>query len=72
MSKKKVLSVDICGTCYERFEGADPQESAAKLKAHYWWTSVSNPKDEDAWKAETRTVLEKFAGHRVVNVDAHI
>ena len=35
MSKKKVLSVDICGTCYERFEGADPQESAAKLKAHY-------------------------------------
>lgn len=37
-----------------------------------WLACVSDPKDEDAWKAETRTILEKFAGHRVVNVDAHI
>jgi len=37
-----------------------------------WWGMVADEKDEGVWKAQVRTVYEKFREHWVVLLDAHI
>lgn len=37
-----------------------------------WWATVSNEKNQDAWRAEATTVAERFPDHRIVTVDCHI